>query len=29
MDTWLERSRTVEWAEDLFDEEGSADKPIA
>jgi hypothetical protein len=29
MDTWLERSRTVERAEDLFDEEGSADKPIA
>ncbi|WP_242435727.1 hypothetical protein [Streptomyces sp. Root369] len=29
MDTWLERSRTVERAEDLFDEEGNADKPIA
>ena len=29
MDTWLERSRTVERAEDLFDEEGSADEPIA
>lgn len=29
MDTWLERSRTVERAEDLFDEEGTADKPIS
>ncbi|WP_225886410.1 hypothetical protein [Streptomyces canus] len=29
LDTWLERSRTVERAEDLFDEEGNADKPIA
>ncbi|MEU0209447.1 hypothetical protein ABZ235_03465 [Streptomyces canus] len=29
MDTWLERSRTVERAEDLFDEEGNADKPMA
>jgi hypothetical protein len=29
MDTWLERSRTVERAEDLFDEEENADKLIA
>ncbi|MEU9325374.1 hypothetical protein AB0D91_16455 [Streptomyces canus] len=29
MDTWLERSRTVERAEDLFDEEGTAAKPIS
>lgn len=29
MDSWLERSRTVERAEDLFDEEGNADKPLS
>jgi hypothetical protein len=29
MDTWLERSRTVERAEDLFDDDGSAEKPIS
>ncbi|MFJ9006316.1 hypothetical protein [Streptomyces canus] len=29
MDTWPERSRTVERAEDLFDEEGNADEPIS
>jgi hypothetical protein len=29
MDTWLERSRPVERAEDLFDDDGSADKPIS
>ncbi|MGC0338540.1 hypothetical protein [Streptomyces sp. SLBN-8D4] len=29
MDAWLERSRTVERAEDLFAEYGEADKPIS